>query len=134
MLSVCTQRCKYCLDIDVNKCIACYDKFRLNAKGFCAENCPAFQVYDFDTDSCNFLCYSGYISSCKTCYGPGQYHCLSCFDHYELNSEYDYCDVKCNSDQKISEFVFKETNRCQIVDCFSMDFGVQGHFDIKKKE
>lgn len=84
----CYYSCKTCSEnvgTDSN-CLTCYEDAEKDEYGYC--NCKEGFYYEQDRDDCTLqpctvcrMCHP----TCKTCYGPDDNFCESCFDNFLLN-------------------------------------------------
>ncbi|KAL4503914.1 hypothetical protein ABPG72_022544 [Tetrahymena utriculariae] len=132
---ICDSSCKTCSEAkDSSKCLSCQDGyfFTSNTCQKCKQPCQTCQdqsdkclsciTSDFTYDASQFKCTSSCHSSCKTCSGPSQSNCTSCFDSFYLdNSQCKACLSPCDNCTKSQDNCTScingytlNTNKCEI--------------------
>ncbi|KAL4502619.1 hypothetical protein ABPG73_014376 [Tetrahymena malaccensis] len=136
---ICDSSCKTCSEAkNASKCLSCNDGFYLDS-GLCkkcispcstcknSSECLTYKCLscissDFTYDASQFKCKSSCHTSCKTCSGPSQSNCTSCFDSYYLdNNQCKACLSPCdncsqsqdNCTSCINGYTLN-TNKCEI--------------------
>ncbi|EWS75215.1 leishmanolysin family protein (macronuclear) [Tetrahymena thermophila SB210] len=133
---VCDSSCKTCSEAqDASKCLSCQDGFFLisNTCQKCKQPCQTCQDQadkclscisnDFKYDALQFKCTSSCHSSCKTCTGPSQSNCTSCFDSFYLDnnqcqtclSPCDNCSISQDNCTSCINGYNLNSNKCEII-------------------
>lgn len=104
---VCPTNCSSCLNNSY--CTNCISNIPLNSQGQCLQPCTNYTVESL-SGHCEF---SKCHNTCRSCVGPGNSDCLSCFDHKVLF--HNSCISACpNGWYRRNSFCVKCHNTCRV--------------------